>query len=526
MTKVLIVDDEILVHVGLSSAIDWNAHGFTLLAGARDGLEALDIARRERPEFILTDIKMPRMNGLELIKAVKDEKLPSHILVLSCYDDFETVKEAMKLGAIDYIHKLSMKPDDFLGVVKEMKEKLISAEHEKEDGINEHKHGEEKNKLTEWLIGDRTEITGIEADSFTVDWNSAAPISIVLDTVPAGEYHAGSLNSTLNSLRILCEQIIKTQNIQCEVFGIDTDELLIIISSDKNNTERLPAILKREILRNINVSVSAALGPVFSGIENLKPAFLVSRDIRCLRFFKGPGCVCQLTEKLHFIKNADTPGTMSLLPLIHELEKLQEDSVLLLLREIFREVRTIEYLHPDKVRKLGLDILGIFSLVSIKFGFENSGFGQESAGQLYQGVLAAGFIDGLESMLAEYARKFISDVSGFTEKKYSHLVKQSISYIHGHINENITLNKAAKAVNANPSYLSALFSRELGKSFVSYVTELKIEAAKDLLARNMLVYEVSDNLGFEDSNYFSKVFKKYTGVTAESYRSHFIKHNK
>ncbi|NLY91957.1 MAG: response regulator [Firmicutes bacterium] len=100
MVKVMIVDDEALVRIGLKSMVDWEIHGFQLVGEANNGQRALDLFRESKPDLVITDLKMPVMDGLELIRHLKELDAKCRIIVLSSYDDFVLVKEAMKLGLV------------------------------------------------------------------------------------------------------------------------------------------------------------------------------------------------------------------------------------------------------------------------------------------------------------------------------------------------------------------------------------------------------------------------------------------
>ena len=130
MIKVLIADDEPLVRAGIKTVLPWNMYGFDVIAEAADGKEAYEKILKLKPDILITDIKMPGMDGITLLKRLKQEKISIQSLVLSCFDEFELVREAMKYGAHDYIRKLSIDPAKLLEVLKEMKE-AISDQPEK-----------------------------------------------------------------------------------------------------------------------------------------------------------------------------------------------------------------------------------------------------------------------------------------------------------------------------------------------------------------------------------------------------------
>jgi YesN/AraC family two-component response regulator len=108
MMKALIIEDELLARLGMRSLVDWEAMGIRLLEDAADGREALARIEKELPDLILLDLNIPEINGLEILKIIRQRHLPVKTIVVSCYDDFDTVKEAMKLGAVDYIRKFGL----------------------------------------------------------------------------------------------------------------------------------------------------------------------------------------------------------------------------------------------------------------------------------------------------------------------------------------------------------------------------------------------------------------------------------
>jgi two-component system response regulator YesN len=124
MLKILIVDDEILVRIGIKSSIDWDEQGFQYVGDAADGEKAFELIKRTVPDIVLTDILMPNMNGLELIEKIKQCYPLIKIIVLSSHNDYEYVRNAMKLGVEDYILKTSMKPSELLTILKETAKKI------------------------------------------------------------------------------------------------------------------------------------------------------------------------------------------------------------------------------------------------------------------------------------------------------------------------------------------------------------------------------------------------------------------
>ena len=108
--SVLIVDDDAMMRISLKSLIAWQEHGYRLIGEASDGEQALEICRRSAPDILITDMKMPRMDGIALLRALQKEKIQMYVIVVSRYDDFQLVREPMRLGAADYLLELELEP--------------------------------------------------------------------------------------------------------------------------------------------------------------------------------------------------------------------------------------------------------------------------------------------------------------------------------------------------------------------------------------------------------------------------------
>ena len=124
MHSVLIIEDEILARIGLHQLINWEKHEFSLLPDAADGEAALDLIRRHRPDILLLDLNIPKIDGLQILRHLKEEGMGCKVIVISCNEEFDMVKEAMKLGAYDYLRKLNLSSDELLGILKKCRQEL------------------------------------------------------------------------------------------------------------------------------------------------------------------------------------------------------------------------------------------------------------------------------------------------------------------------------------------------------------------------------------------------------------------
>ena len=156
MYSILIIDDEPIVKIALRSILPWESYGFSICGTASNGLEALQLIERQHPDIIITDLKMPEMDGLELIRTLKEREYPGEILVLSNYEDFDSVRNALILGATDYLLKIKIQPDTLLQCLNKTAEKLKDKK-ENMPSFSEETPKEKKEKLLmKFFQGDET----------------------------------------------------------------------------------------------------------------------------------------------------------------------------------------------------------------------------------------------------------------------------------------------------------------------------------------------------------------------------------
>ena len=188
---------------------------------------------------------------------------------------------------------------------------------------------------------------------------------------------------------------------------------------------------------------------------------------------------------------------------------------------MFGEIKQVQYLYPDSIRRIALHIFDIYTYTARKF---NCGEEASDEYELSQKIIVSAIsIQHLEEWFKNYSKEYLTRLNNNLDKRYSQVIKDSILYIRNNVHRDLSLAEVAGKIGVGQTYLSSLFKKETGKNFVFYVTELKINLAKEMLCGDMLIYEIADKLGFENGNYFSKVFKKYSGVTAEQYRMKFRK---
>lgn len=524
MYEVLIVDDEPIVKIALRSVINWNEYGYSICATASDGQEALALVNKHAPDLVITDLKMPVMDGISLIKALKEQQFGGEILVISNYDDFESVRSALVLGAADYILKVSIEEENLTKHLKAITERLDSrssfTDPSREQEQQKYERMQLKQQLKEFL----------EDPQYTVD--------MLLENSPAcaGEpdvnytafyldFHAKkasrdkNISNTLiyNSLKEALEDIPGK-----EILFLSQGSVLILFpaSCAAKYDSSLPALgQKLRSIFELYLSVSPAV--IFQenicGYQALKQWYADFLHITTLDFYEPLGLIhANGFQPIHYMSFVYYKDFVNLIQ--NNQMALFKDSIAKI-EDIIGTCKTL-HVYPEIVKTFftkSLDLLEYFNyspsieihdyLLDLKEEIQTC----KSAPELSRLVTLAA--ETIFSPPLSIARTDLTHIKAETQK--------AMEYINSHYNKRIALSAIAENVNLSASYLCRLFKSEIGMSITGYLNQVRMEKAGFLLrTSNVNVYmkEISAAVGIEDQLYFSRIFKKYYGMSPSEYR--------
>ncbi|MBO5621778.1 MAG: response regulator [Butyrivibrio sp.] len=406
MLKVFLAEDEFVVREGIKNNIDWGAHGYQFCGEAGDGEVAFSMIKEQRPDILITDIKMPFMDGLTLSRLVKAEIPSVEIILLTGYEDFEYAKEAISIGVASYLSK-PISGDNLLKEVSKVAKRIEDKNLEKELA-----------KKYEENMRERAELL-----KQTVDMLSVVPSSYEWALKASAKK-----NEESSSLSNYEDNSLKDKEVLQE---IDPRHI------DKKKVKEFLRIGEEEDTERFLEEFLCAMGK--NAIRSTMLRQYISMDF----YF----CVTDFVEnELGLSRN--------------EVDALIPSSKLL-----SDEKATCDYL-ADIVKK---------ALILRK---ENS------------------------------------------QGRYRDVVNEVIAYIDEHFSdEELSLNTVASHVNFSPNHLSAVFRQETGQTFIKYLTDLRLEKAKELLlSTSKKSNEIGLMVGYKDPHYFSFLFKKTFGMTTTQYR--------
>lgn len=526
MLGVLIVDDEAIVRMNLKSIIDWEKEGFFILGEAENGKAGLDLILREKPDIVITDIKMPVMDGLEMILEAGREYSGARYVVLSSYDEFALLKTAMNYGVTEYLLKLELTPAILKKTLEGQREILLREK--------DHLAGRDMSSAEKAACFLRRVLAGYDMDGEQaalkdilehacpcINLTQLSCIAIRFSLINKGNSFREEDYLTIEKAAQSIINDITKSYFQGISFLADRGLCLFVYSPGESGAaarEMCGVII--EMLRQYLNLASAA------GISSLEgcwkdSARLMIDAVRATEevFFRGYGIIVYSSEL-----GTETYGVFSSVvydweePYRQALELRDTEKV----KKIFQQIQSI--LRPcqtDTCSSPRVSRAEAFNLCFAVAGITLSALKKQSSQHsafdenLYETI---GVIETLEGLL-EWTKSFEEKIIGFfdTLPEKSHedqIVIDAKRYIVKNCRRPISLNSAAKDLAISAGYLSSVFKRRTNTSFVEYVTRVKIGEAKNLLLSGRYkVYEVSDMIGYDDHGYFSKIFHKVTGMS-------------
>ena len=522
MYKLLVADDEYWTREKIRNMLNWEEYQISFMDPAQDGEEVLQIVKEDKPDILITDINMPFVNGVDLVRRIKKEYSDIVVFVISGYDDFEYVKQTLMDGAINYLLKPVARID------------LVGALSRALEIISEKEENEKQIVKTASLIQDREmsllvekENSVIPAINFLNERNDMVGNSMMLVKIHElqelmGKY-AYDLNYLSYSVKKLIKQITGMENLLIFNYIYRSNEFLIVTETEVSE-QRHMAIKILNALKELTESpVTIAVSEPSYSIESLHNAYVQSISVLMARPFKKENAIlfCQQEGGItsRDVKNHMTQELEWQLRGI--LKNGNKKAIMDFLRDVVGlascEGKDWKYIEVKQIVK---KISNIFSDVVSQGGSAVLLRELDELDQMMDKVLEK--LDGeqvlnlLEEMLMLVLAEKASDIAG----NIKDVVREAAQFIDRNYYEELTLASLASKYCVESSYFSRMFKQETGKNLMLYITDKRIEKAKEIMQQSEIsMAEIAFMVGYDDYTYFSKVFKKVTGVSPREYRN-------
>ncbi len=509
MIKILIVDDELLVRVGLKSTLDWDEHGYSLVGEAKNAKEALELYEKYSPHILLTDISMPGMNGLELIKLLRQRNPFLQSIILTHYEDFQYAREAVSLGVRDYIVKSNLTSERLLEVLSRCHQYLNPPEEKGRVPMREGE-SEEFGFLAE-PVWSREQIDRLE-NVFSQGTLQMALVSINLNINGQERLNENQMKVIEDvSRQVLSDNpfpFIRTVRNHEIIYLFDTD------SQDRTDRiSRLMGLLKTNLKKYLNFYILIGIS---SRTDRLQEGG---------RLYGEAGRACQeaFFDSSHIgVYRGESADRFPRLVLDRDyvctlLSSQSKTELVKYIDTVFREITSrrdfVQFRESfEDFLDLADEYCSEMEIPLQEISPKDGDFNRTDYLHLYDIEVVKMHIVNIFKTIMEHKQE--------VPLENSYIIRKSMDYINSHYSENISLNNLAQNAQVSRSYLSFLFKQELGLNFSHYLTQTRINNAKRMLTEsNLKIYEIADKVGFDSPYYFSKVFKEITGETCKDYRN-------
>ncbi len=502
--KILIADDEPHVRNGLKKIINWEELGIEQVFSAENGEEALRICKESRPEIVLTDIRMPGLDGLEMAKRALSQCGVKKILIMSGYSDFEYAKTALQLGAVDYL----LKPVN----VEELKASLCKS-------VEAIRSASRYNSMACDQLA-RQVLEGLEQPE------------TLLATLTGTEHLDGQVVCCLLSRDRIYKAEVSEQLI-CEACSCLAEKLaatgwVLIMEQDYavwvyQISDYQTRSTYQNQLRTVLHKINSRLGNCSMGISkpgefgNLHSLYRQAHRALKRRMYQG-GEQCFFYEMEDGISQVKCAGGLD--------GKAFKDQVYHFKIEAAQEeiAKAFEKLYQEKCtdnqRPQVLCVLLQHALVEAiqEKGIDTASLLNQN--QTEDSLPVYDTLSSYEQMCRDFCSAALQEVSVLSQKHHSAAVEKAVWYMNHYYYEDITLKQLAERVDKSTNYLSAIFKKEMCMNFNEYLNEVRIRHAQEILATtDKMIYEVAEMVGYSNYRYFTKVFKKIVGYAPSNIKN-------
>jgi two-component system response regulator YesN len=524
--KILVVDDEPRHRRGMSNMIHVLRPEDQVLV-AKDGASALELVRSEKPDVVLTDIRMPNIDGLSFLKMLEDESLRTKVVMVSAYNLFEYAQTAVRHGAYDYLLK-PVEAEKVEDVLRRIEGQLV-AESRRHSESEELKHrlsltsSAYRNRLLlSWLNGSLTVMERKELE--TLEWMHGSGMVIFSEfRIGLGNKAGFDTVELLQHLERAWAEFGEASTFSLNVLQEEVFQAVTFIQTSRLTQERKPKI--RQMVSSLGAEW-VKYGRLTHGI--------------------GPDCLSLLTEAPQAYRAAQTANLYNfhdcwngilfhdeLLPsrdrilldgegLFEALQGRDAEAAIEMCRAAFDQLAANGHANPNLIKEnAALTLMKIKSRIR---DFVDRQIGSVLTDSALMAIPECNSYVDLMAVLEDRLRDVHHTLRHGQLDKSEIIVADCLRWIQENTKEDLTLERAAEQFFFNPSYFSTLIKSRTGRTFSDHVTEARMRRAKELLASNKLkIYEIAVQCGYQDTKYFCRVFKKQNGMSPEAYKHTFLR---
>lgn len=533
MLSVLIADDEKKVGLLIKNLIEWERLGLRFLDLVQDGQSAYDMILRERPDIVITDIRMPQLSGLEMIEKVLTKGVNPHFIVVSGYRYFEYAQRALKYGVKDYL----LKPIDEIELNKIL-EKVCTEEMQKRNLENKvetleknlfHSRHMLHKELMERVFRETEESKETEEALQAEEENSGngrfLAVALKVDRDIARERNAEQEQLILQKLSEKAEESLKALTIDLVVSGKSGMWMMILLNFREENSVKVIDALDSMFFKMRNYisgfegcDITMGRSPKIEEFSKINLILEMAREAAERRIFEGCGkCIEKYTDES--CAESASEGYADILSCCREQLKesisiFRTEEVGDIVKRCFQEAKRLR-LMASEYYGLAHNLLAEYTDILMELFQKET----EEVTKWHEVIghcrTTASLCQYIEDTMGGHLAKFEKSKRESERKP----ILNAIRYVQQNYGQKILLEDIADMSGFNANYFSEIFKKETGKTFTTFLLEVRIEASKTMLRdTTKTIYEIASDVGYKDSKFFSQQFTKIVGIKPKEYR--------
>lgn len=532
MYKLLIADDEQLERQALRFIIEKNLPDIQVIGETGDGVSAIHISESEKPDIVLMDIRMPGTNGLEAAKSIRELVPDAVIIMLTAMEEFAYAKEALSIGASEYLLK-PVRPDDLVRVLAAVTVKIGEMKEKRQEEIHLRKSLEDAlpfiqmSFVYDLISGNIKELAQFRERSRFLGMKIDFGVALVLDIE--------NFKQLTDRDTELEKQILKQRIYQlvCNVVGdrglvspFSSDNLVVLLGFKeiytpdfiKDDVHKTAMAIRESILSILNVSIRIGIGRYYNNPLELHKSYLEAMNAKEQRFFVGDNQIIHV-EDIPYLStgpfNYPFHYERAVMDKVRCGDRKQAKKALRdLLNEIFKSRASIE-----TIKACVLELLIVLSRSAVEGGANLDQLTLLNIKGI-NGLNDCNSQEQVEQWLLDSLDLFMDNMLKNRSSINVRVINKACDYIMENCHRNISLEEVAQTVHLSHFYFSRLFKQEKGCNFVDFITKVRVDRAKVMLQDpDYTVVQIATEVGYQDASYFCRVFRHATAMTPKQYRS-------
>lgn len=529
MYRVILVDDDIEILEYIEHLLDWESLGFCVSATATNGTSALKLIGELRPDLLITDITMPGITGLELVRCAKEENTSLKSIAMTCHESFDYAKEAIELGFSDYLVKYMLDRAQLEACVVKVKktldqERQVNRDLQMQKRMILNNANAQITQLLKDIMGssdaedfmirkrlEESELSSLgefHVIGFCVDnWE------IIRDIVPINDRKLMqfAIVNILNELVSADEEFGKAVT---KVYTISNDMMVMFFKqplkkeSSRAYLNKQLDIVRRKILEVLKIDIACVISPCYTDIGKFKDIYECMSSMRLCYFYPDASRIVWNPD--HMGSTAPKEHSSLSYELMDAVRGLDYAAIMKQTDKIYSEFY-LNHMVPVKMIHHFHHIVHFLESELKERGIEES--------VLAPNCPEANTYEGYRILTQQAVHCFLEAATGEKKERLRKEIDFVQEYLNTHLQEDITCEGMAQLVNMNSSYFSKLFKKETGESFSDYLMRIRIERATMLLCHSDLsMEEITGAIGLSNMHYFYRMYKKQTGQTPGAVR--------